>query len=62
MENVLRGKIIKLITRRKEVTQNEFKDYLEVRQCLLSYGRWLEKNKLEDNITTYENFLVNYLN
>lgn len=59
---MLRGKIIKLITRRKEVTQNEFKDYLEVRQCLLSYGRWLEKNKLEDTISAYENFLVNYLN
>lgn len=59
---MLRGKIINLITGRKEATQKEFKDYLEVRHCLISYGIYLGKNDLEDTISAYENFLVNYLN
>lgn len=59
---MLRGKIINLITGRKEATLKQVKDSLEVRYALMNYGRYLEKNGLEDSITTYENFLVNYLN
>lgn len=59
---MLRGRIINLITGREEATLKQVKDSLEVRKCLMNYGRYLEKNGLEDTVSTYEDFIVNYLN
>lgn len=35
---------------------------IEIRNIFIEYGRWLEKNNIEDSICSYETFLEKYQN
>ncbi|MFQ8920960.1 hypothetical protein [Clostridium paraputrificum] len=51
------GKVINLNTKESRETK-DFKEFISLREYFIAYGRYLEKNNLEDTIINYEKFLA----